>query len=70
MYIVISIIGQTVYTIAASVLSVESILDDIPDMSAMDRSSRLRRNLLCAAVPGVIFYLVTRYMLKNRLNLE
>ena len=71
MYIAISTLGQIVFAIAASAFNVTKLwrmFENLTTMGQMQTAFIL--TFLCAAIPGVIFYVVTRLMLKNKLNLE
>jgi hypothetical protein len=71
MYIAISIIGQTIMGILATTVSFTNLCRIFEDMSGFGQiQTAFGALLLCTAIPGVIFYFVTRFMLKNKLNLE
>lgn len=71
MYIVISTVGQIVFAILATTIDFTSLGAVFASMSGFGQiQAAFGAYFLCVAIPGALFYVVTRYMLKNRLNLE
>jgi hypothetical protein len=72
MFIVISIIGQTIISIIAKTELLQGLMraiDTIQHPFAQAQSA-IGLVLLYSLVTGAVFYLITRYMLRRRLNLE
>jgi hypothetical protein len=71
MYIVITTIGQIIYAIIAKSIDFEHLFTMFTKMCGFAQiQSAFGVYFLSVAIPGALFYLMTRYMLKNKLNLE
>ena len=71
MYIAISIIGQTIMGILATTADFTDLFHLFERMSGFGQIQSVFGALfLSVAIPGVVFYFITRYMLRNKLNLE
>jgi hypothetical protein len=71
MYIAFSIIGQTITSILATTISFTRIEDLFTNMSSYGQIQTVFGGaFLWLLISGGVFYILTRYMLKNRLNLE
>lgn len=72
MYIAISTIGQILLTILITISAASS--DFFQRFSYLPASAQIQTAFgvyfLIVAIPGIIFYFLTRYMLKYKLNLE
>lgn len=71
MYIVITTIGQIIFVVLSVSLDFSRICNMFTLMSGFGQiQSAFGIYFLSVAIPGAIFYFLTRYMLKNKLNLE
>jgi len=71
MYIAITTVGQIIFAILATAIGYDRFSAMFENMTGFGQiQSAFGLYFLCVAVPGAIFYIVTRVMLKNKLNLE
>jgi len=71
MYIAFSIIGQTIGGIVATTVNFTRLSVMFQSMSGYGQiQTAFGASLLFVLISGVVFYILTRYMLKNKLNLE
>lgn len=71
MYIVISIIGQIAASIIATTYNFPSFHNIVDLQTALGPiQSVFNLCFACILISGAVFYAVTRYMLRNKLNLE
>lgn len=70
-YIIISVIGQTIIGVFATSVDYSSFITYIQGLSGFGQFQMgYGIYFLSVSIVGIIFYIVTRYMLKNKLNLE
>lgn len=71
MYIAFSIIGQTIAGILATTVTFTRLADSFHNMSGFGQiQTAFGGCFLWLAISGTVFYILTRFMLKNKLNLE
>ncbi len=71
MYIIITTIGQIIFFILAKSIDADQLFNTFKLMSDFGQiQSAFGLYFLSVAIPGAVFYFLTRYMLKNQLNLE
>jgi hypothetical protein len=71
MYIVITTIGQIIFAILATVAAFSKFFESFNHFPGTGQvQAFFGIYFLCVAIPGAIFYFLTRFMLQKKLNLE